>query len=577
MDDKSFAVLTALKKQFSEKTEPLKFTGKRKVESDTNIRIKPKAKVLSVEVPVSKVVPKQADEKSVAKKNNKHKRTNTKIKKQPKTGPKHVKATTQPPITLISDLKLTDKSLGRQVKPSNLFMANDCFKPKFDAKHSFSMPEWVGLGKLLQHPEYGERASRPIQVRIGIDFGTAFTKVAVKVGNDKFAIDWSALTGKTDTNARFLVPGIIAKTTAGEYCWHDFATNTLLTNFKLPLLTAENHSICPVSTIAYLALVIRYTRAALYRHADYGRILAQRNIRWELNIGCATEPFDNAPIVDRIRKVGLTAWFLATSNSLSDQDIETAWCQSLELDGLEAPPEVTPEFIAQIAGYLTSPQLHEGLHVLVDIGAATLDVASFNVVKNQEIDIPIFCSSVTNLGTHFLQLYRHVQLGLEPCWDDSLPIKNANTFAHEKQLSGLSVSEADKAFGQQVIQIISQVILNTKRSGKAVPNSDEWHDGLPLFITGGGAAIDLYKQAMHGVELVFRKNNPLLDRFRFIPYQSDIASNLKDKQQFDGRLTVAFGLTEDAASIARIRPPSKVHAFERRDLSLPGHEEIYPK
>ena len=138
MDDKSFAVLTSLKKQFSEKNETLKFTGQRKLESETNIRVKHKAKTLSEDAPVSKVLPKQAHEKSVAKaKKKKRKNTNAGLKKEIKAKLKPVEAITQPPPDLICNLKLTDKSQGRPTKPAISVSANDDFKPKFDAKHSF--------------------------------------------------------------------------------------------------------------------------------------------------------------------------------------------------------------------------------------------------------------------------------------------------------------------------------------------------------------------------------------------------------------------------------------------------------
>lgn len=154
------------------------------------------------------------------------------------------------------------------------------------------------------------------------------------------------------------------------------------------------------------AEVIRYSRAFLYRHPEVGRKLANRTLRWELNIGCPTEPHENPLVVERFRHVARTAWWLAGRDDLDAAIIRTAWDRR-DLDtGLETEPGVVPEFVAQIAGYLRSPQVNDGLHALVDVGAATLDVATFNVVLprdgNSAPRIPIFFSAVKPLGTHFL-------------------------------------------------------------------------------------------------------------------------------------------------------------------------------
>src|SRR5690606_40090411 len=104
--------------------------------------------------------------------------------------------------------------------------------------------------------------------------------------------------------------------------------------------------------------------------------------------------------------------------------------------GLEAAPCVVPEFVAQIAGYLRSTRVREGLHALVDIGSGTLDVATFNVVlpldEGDLPTIPIFFSDIKPLGTHFLSRHRHSRLGIERRWNDAEPVQSTDSFADRK-------------------------------------------------------------------------------------------------------------------------------------------------
>ncbi|WP_374692538.1 hypothetical protein [Accumulibacter sp.] len=253
-------------------------------------------------------------------------------------------------------------------------------------------------------------------VRIGVDFGTAFTKVAIRAGVDLVPVEWSAVTGDDSETGRYVVPGFVVRAPNGEYCWQRLTGTDIQGNLKLPVIEMAGSNECPIATVAYLALVIRHARAFLYRNTEIGRKLAGRSLRWELNIGCPTEPHENPKVVQMFRRIARTAWQLATREHLYESDIPTAWKADETDIGLEAEPGVVPEFVAQIAGYLGSPQVKEGLHALIDIGAATLDVATFNVVmRNDRASpprIPIFFSAVRPLGTHYLRHNRHSRLDL---------------------------------------------------------------------------------------------------------------------------------------------------------------------
>ena len=361
------------------------------------------------------------------------------------------------------------------------------FNPHINNKTLPEMPAWGNIGKSLQHPEYQESGA-DMTVRIGIDFGSAFTKVAIRAGVDLVLVGWTAVTGGTTDTGRHILPGLVVRLPDGEYCWRRINNADVRGNLKLPLIdeTATRNE-CPADTIAYLALVIRYARAFLYRDKNIGGKLAARTLRWELNIGCPTEPHERPEIVNKFRHIARVAWMLAADEPLREKDIISVWnmTDGGEMDfsietGLATEPGVIPEFVAQIATYLKSSQVQEFLHVLIDIGAATLDVATFNIVlqKDQTIPprIPIFFSDVSPLGTHYLCHNRHQKLGLPLEWDNTAPVEPGRKFAQRSRKYFDEVAEADNAFMQQIAERVKSVIERTRNLNWGSTRNKAWRD-----------------------------------------------------------------------------------------------------
>ncbi|BCO30132.1 hypothetical protein TspCOW1_02350 [Thiohalobacter sp. COW1] len=416
-------------------------------------------------------------------------------------------------------------------------------------------------------------------VRMGVDFGTAFTKVAIRAGVDVVLVDWSAASGDESRIGRYVMPGVVCRTPAGEYCWRPTERQDVHGNLKLPVIENAATDDCPIATLAFLALVIRYARAFLYRHPEVGRKLPTRTLRWELNIGCPTEPHERPEVVETFQKIARTAWRLADTDTLREVDIASAWRDTMGDLGLEAEPGVTPEFVAQIAGYLRSPQVNEGLHALVDIGAATVDVATFNVVLPTDFDslprIPIFFSAVKSLGTHYLSHNRYSRLGMEPTWDDDAPVEPADEMAKRlgRQLS--EIDALDGEFTNKVSRCITAVIDGTRTSRRGDPRSEAWKEGLPIFVTGGGAACELYRRAIEKAQDAVKSKMGPNRRFRFIELDSLSPASRLSGDEIGTRVTVAIGLTEDADNIARVVPHRDIKPISHSRVERVDHTEIY--
>jgi hypothetical protein len=247
--------------------------------------------------------------------------------------------------------------------------------------------------------------------------------------------------------------------------------------------------------------------------------------------------------------------------------------------GLETEPGVVPEFVAQIAGYLGSPQVSEGLHALIDVGAATLDVATFNVVLGSDLDssprIPIFFSAVRPLGTHYLYHNRHSRLGLDLEWDDASPVEPADGFAKRYGKRSGEVDAVDADFVNRVVNCIAGVIDGTRTNTRGDPRSLAWREGLPIFVTGGGSGCDLYRRAIDAVQIEMKRRLGSSSRFRFIEMDPLGAKVPQFGVETGGRLTVAVGLTQDAENIARVVPHRDIEPISQTAKKRVDHSEIY--
>lgn len=450
------------------------------------------------------------------------------------------------------------------------------FWPRIDPNCRMNMPDWAARGMSLDHPDHHGGRAAPMGVRIGVDFGTAFTKVAIRAGVDLVLVDWSSVTGDVSPIGRYVLPGVVFKSLDGEYHWRKDDRAAIVGNLKLPIIQNIGLDGCPTATLAYLALLIRYARAFLYRHQEVGRKLTARSLRWELNIGCPTQPHEKPEVVKFLERIAHTAWRLAATPLLRESDITDAWSRVEKDIGLETDPRVVPEFVAQIAGYLRSPQVSEGLHALIDIGAATLDVATFNVVLGKGLPrIPIFFSTVHPLGTHYLNHNRHSRLGLDLEWDDSAPVESVDVFArlHGKRIAEVKLIDAD--FKNSVEESISRVIDKTRTNRRGDPRSSAWSEGLPIFVTGGGSSSDLYRQAISEVLSRIKQCMGPMNHFRFIELDPRGEMPKKFGREAGCRLTVAIGLTQDSDNIARIIPHRDIEP-----ISLPlrrpiDHTDLY--
>ena len=439
----------------------------------------------------------------------------------------------------------------------------------------FKEPDaWVDAGSALQAQAAG--AGPVLRVRMGIDFGTAYTKVALQAADQVFFIDWD---GVRKSNQHYFLPGEISRRD-DDSTWLGRPKDASQTYgaLKIPFLMDNGEEGSAAST-AFLAWIMRYSRAWLYQHQP--SLVQNRRLAWEVNMGSPTDAWCSIALTDRYKRIGSCAWKLSQNpGDISLDSVRSALSDTSltpEAAGLDSL-NIIPEFVAQIAGYLKSPQgKEEGLHLLVDVGAGTLDIAAFNVYRpkkdaSSDVLLPIFAGSVEPLGTHVLMAARLqcVEAGIQE-WDDLDGIPSREQLSSEFGIDGDSLKRLDGQFATLIQKCTGKIIHYTKTI--RYPRAPQWKKGMRIFLTGGGASCKVYRS---GVEGSFNSigTPPLFTSFPML----DAAAKRVGEQNFH-RISVAFGLTYDAESIAKIIQPKDIDDVRVNlpSRQMPDREELYPK
>ena len=245
----------------------------------------------------------------------------------------------------------------------------------------------------------------PIQLVIGLDFGTSFSKVVVGEARARYAVPFKEYaSGKS----ALLVPSALSVLPGLGTCKLGTTKkrDSLRDNLKMPLIERNFSEEVQVPVVAYLALIFRHARQWLID--THGSTYRGRKIEWFVNVGLPTDSYDDKELTVVYLGLVRSAWH--ASEMPGDVTLQTALASLKQghadgsgEDGMETflPDDrinAFPEFVAQLAAYVRSPRRRNGLHVMVDVGGGTLDVTVFNVHQNDDEDVyPVFARKVAPL------------------------------------------------------------------------------------------------------------------------------------------------------------------------------------
>lgn len=441
-------------------------------------------------------------------------------------------------------------------------------KPLPTAKRSFrlSNPDefrapdsWVALGaKTTLHS-----SGRSFTVRMGIDFGTAFTKASIGYGDDIFIVDWA---GIKDGAEKFTLPGEFSVLPDGS-CVVGRAPGAtrVATDLKLPFLEEHASRSALINATIFLSLIMRYIRGWWFHH--HKGLIKTQAIEWNINLGAPTTPWQDGSIRQKYGMAAKAAWVMSCSDQAISFDQAV---QIMDRASLTAPPvEIVPEFVAQIASYTRSPQRQSDLHLLVDVGAGTVDVVTFNVHRDDKTGedlFPIFWASVSNLGTHYLmsrRLHAFPQIRDEH-WRDATTVPSASEFSRTLGITVHDVVKTDSLHARDVALAISSVLQTTKQ--KRYRRSPNWQAGVRVFFCGGGSSCEAFEES---ISVASRLSGVPLPRLR-LPLPSHLKAPSLPSDQFH-RVSVAYGLGMDVFNLGQIRSSAEVENDSAVDVPLRPH------
>lgn len=409
------------------------------------------------------------------------------------------------------------------------------------------------------------KRARKQQLVIGLDFGTAYSKVVIGEVRQAHAVHFAKF-GSRDNP--YLLPATFSVNESGVCTLDLEAPGTAPVNdLKMRILQGDYSLESKAACIVYIALMLRYVRKWLF--SKHKRVYGGNYLDWNLNVGLPAHNYHDDDLVKTYREIVEFAWLASVSpgdvsfqlarDCLSETvDTKSTIGEIISSDAIE----LFPEFAAQITGYVRSPQRQEDLHALMDVGAGTVDVTVFNIFNHKGEDrFPVFAKSVENLGVHFHTLHRLKVLKFSGRWKPLAQDKalSKREFARKVHCTLRDLAEADRPFRHKISdQLISQ-LKYTKE--KRYPLSRHWTSGIPLFLCGGGANVDFYTEI---IDLLEESGKPYRIVRQRLPKPERLKANRLRSGEYD-RLSVAYGLSFDAFDIGEIE-----RAGDIEDISLPG-------
>lgn len=468
--------------------------------------------------------------------------------------------------------KTRQSSMPRSPRPqAPRFAAPDMSKYVICHELAESKPDqsWQPLGASLAiQPSQGRGKT---QCTVGLDFGTAFTKVCVQFREMTYVVRWDLAVPNCTP---FLLPGVFTIQPDGTCELGVAAGGSVCADLKIALIKSQDLS-SKVNTVIFLALVTRYTRAWLF--TQHNSVFSGFHIEWFMNVGLPTDPWENPTICDQYQDIALAAWNLgASADPIS---IETAK-QALGLHGATAPTsgsmdiervQAFPEFVAQIMSYVESAQRRNDLHLLVDVGAGTVDIVVFHVTSVEgDNRYLIHKASVVLLGTHILLAYRaEASQVVRKSWEESFASLDARRFESQLSVPSGRLDPVQEFITDKLFGTIRKLIAETKTY--RYETSPAWTEGMPCLLSGGGKDVDIYR----GVLSLARTQWPLLEMRLRVP--ESFASGAIGESDFQ-RVSVAHGLSYAADNLGQIERESEVADIRRtRELREDRSERYIEK
>lgn len=271
------------------------------------------------------------------------------------------------------------------------------------------------------------------------------------------------------------------------------------------------------AAVAFLALQLAQFFGWYHRESPLGTVGAERFMT--INIGIPVAACDAKRSYSVFSRIVAAAYTALPSAEELDLDLVRDIYNKTP-DKLPAGFELVPELTAAIAGFAFEPTTQMGSHLIIDVGASTLDIAAFNLVEKERISV--FAAAVELLGAAALDV---------------------------AQTEGIS----DEDFASACSHEFNRVFGDARSAKRA---SDGFHPGrrrrsVQLVVTGGGCRTSVHENFIGSLTI-----ERALGDGEIIQLQPP--KELVERACDRSRLLLAYGLTRDLPELLELRLPSEI-------------------
>ena len=408
---------------------------------------------------------------------------------------------------------------------------------------------------------------------MGIDFGTAATKIVVRAVANKESLQDDYVCAADFGKVSELSPSCLLQTAL----WTDGNIAALekrdgcrrSTDMKIRLMRGESDARGMVETVAYLAAAIRYARA---QFADNNSsLLKDTDEKWRYNIGIPAdlESENQQPMRGNYHRVASAAVMLAESSipisikSARDEIASERSCGRITF---------VPEVVAQAVGYVRGQGAIEGINVMIDVGAWTLDVCAFillDVRKGDKARFHVHTAKVRELGCIPLHQKRAAAVKRAVDFNPSRPLPPPKAYADESGREIGRVEAIDAGFGRECADCAQWVLGEMKRLN---PTDRFWRERIAFIVCGGGCHVDPFKSVSRQTWKRFARPANTEDQAIHITVKKpqDLDADGIDDDNYH-RLSVAWGLSHP--DIHHTLPSGEVARVKGRDIPRPTFDD----
>ena len=428
-----------------------------------------------------------------------------------------------------------------------------------------------------------EEEKETILLNIGLDFGTSFTKVCVRdIGEEEtilVSLGEENIENVEEVMMRSIVrigkdgtlsiPKDFSDLQTGErdikYLKMRLAKRwprpTPETSDDVQGIDINNKETIEALSAWFLAKVIVQTKEQ-FRKNESDR-LKEKKERWMVTIGTPIKDYSlhSKEVKRTFEEVRQVAWNWAQSDdipaTLSDSLEKYAVNGAVESSqtGNDDSPYVLPEILAATRPFTFSHEAQSGMYIVCfDIGGGTLDCTAFQYLSSGERRVSFRSGDVKNLGVEILQHRNEVE---KDKLDEVLATGSQEIVESEHEIRKL------------VGGAITKIMDGDKEGFKGYLR--EVNDELPIFLCGGGIAIQWYENTIASTHEKFSHGGVGISRYDIrkvnMPRDFVVEETLKDEFH---RFAVSYGLSYPPESPPKIiGVPEDIEPYEPQPPKKP--------